>query len=123
MGAVFNPSYVHAQIVQPMQFNCSQRGRHFGVATISNVTFAPGKNIIPVDFSLQQDADNKAAIEAFVLSYMRADAVEPVAVHGTAYSTRDPILNVVVNGLALTFNFKPPRTQFIRHIEADIEFS
>jgi len=58
-----------------------------------------------------------------VAGYIRADHVLPVTMHGSSASTDVKILRAMLNGLDMSFNFRPPRTQFIQGIEASVGVS
>lgn len=120
---VFNPSYLAARVVPSMHLDITQRGRHFGVASLSDVTLGPGSNTLLVDFDLEYNGDNRDAIRDFITGYVKADKVEPVTMHGSRWSTQDPYLGMVLDGLDFSFNFKPPGTQFIHGLEATVGFS
>jgi len=115
-----NPSYIAARIPSALRFNVAQRGQPFGEVSVGNLHFQPGPNVFPVNFTLFDNVGNDEAIRAFILGYMRAEEVQPLMVFGSALSTTDHLLRAIMDGLNLTFNFRPPQTQFIQRIEADI---
>lgn len=120
---VVNPSYLAARVIPSMHLDISQRGRHFGVASLSDISLGPGSNTLLVDFALEYKADNRDAIRDFITGYIKADEVEPVTMHGSKWSTSDPYLGMVLAGLDFSFNFKPPGTQFIHGLVATVGLS
>merc|ERR1712129_125922 len=115
-----NPSYIAVRIPSALRLHVAQRGQPFGEAHVRDLNLQPGSNVFPVNFALFDNAANDEAIRAFVLGYVQAEEVQPLMVHGSALSTTDRLLHAIMDGLSLTFNFRPPRTQFIQRIEAVI---
>mmetsp|Transcript_88280 Transcript_88280/g.152627 ORF Transcript_88280/g.152627 Transcript_88280/m.152627 type:complete len:515 (+) Transcript_88280:39-1583(+) len=118
---IYNPSYMAAHIIPEMQFNVTQRGKDFGIATISDVHFRPGRNEVFAQFQLHNNPHNQDAVEQFILGFLRAET-QPVAMCGSEWSTSDPFLRVILEGLTLAFNFQAPEYQFIHAIEATFDF-
>mmetsp|Transcript_31306 Transcript_31306/g.68556 ORF Transcript_31306/g.68556 Transcript_31306/m.68556 type:complete len:282 (+) Transcript_31306:1-846(+) len=116
---LYNPSFMAATVVPKMTLPVTQRGQHFGVATLDGLRFLPGKNVIPLRFQLQQTSKNIDAIEAFILNYISDDAqVQPITVHGSSSAVSDPFLSTIFDNLTMTFDFKPPPPRFITAIGA-----
>jgi len=115
-----NPSYIAVRIPSALRLHVAQRGQPFGEALVRDLHFQPGANVFPVNFTLVHNAASDEAIRAFVLGYVKSEEVQPLMVLGSALSTADHLLHAIMDGLSLTFNFRPPRTQFIQRIEADI---
>jgi len=118
--SLYNPSYMAATITSKLEFEVTQRGQPFGVATLNNgLTFAPGTNFLVLQFALEKTASNVDAIRAFILDFISAEQVQPITVHGSNQSS-DPFLSRLFENLALPFNFRPPPYRFIDGVEVDI---
>lgn len=117
---IFNPSYLSAWIIPQMQFNVSQRGKDFGVATLSSVHFKPGQNVVSAHFALHDNSHNRDAVEQFILGFLRAE-IQPIAMLASKKSTEDPILQTIFDGLILAFDFQAPAYRFIQSIEASVD--
>mmetsp|Transcript_55358 Transcript_55358/g.157299 ORF Transcript_55358/g.157299 Transcript_55358/m.157299 type:complete len:495 (-) Transcript_55358:75-1559(-) len=117
---LYNPSYIAGIVASKMHFNITHLSKPFGVATLDGIQFRPGQNVVPLSFVLQNTWENRLTVQAFISAYIRAEHVLPVTMHGTPVSSTIPFLSSMMNGLNMSFNFRPPKTQFIQGIEASV---
>ncbi|CAL1160489.1 unnamed protein product [Cladocopium goreaui] len=114
-----NPSHIGVALEGPFHFNITQRGHHFGKASLSQVDLKPGKMTMLVNFVLEDTATNHDALCAFILGYITAE-VQTLSMMASRRSSSNPLLAMVLDGLQLPFRFEPPEASFIHHISADV---